>query len=93
MSKEVYTVEIKLDISEVVEALKEAEREAGMRRGVYPRWIREGRINAGVAYERQRGMDAAARVLKQIATSMRRPYQPRLDLFEAGADAGKAVEG
>lgn len=30
--------------------------------------------------------------LKQIATSMRRPYQPRLDLFEAGADAGKAVE-
>ena len=46
----------------VVEALKECEREAGTRRGIYPRWIREGRINAGVAYERQRAMDAAARV-------------------------------
>ena len=91
MSKEVYTVEVELDIEAVVEALKECEREAGTRRGIYPRWIREGRINAGVAYERQRAMDAAARVLKQIATSMRRPYQPRLDLFEAGADAGKAV--
>lgn len=92
MSKITYTVEIKLDISEVVEALKEAEREAGMRRGVYPRWIASGKINAGVAYERQRGMDLAVRLLKQIATSMRQPYQPRLDLFEAGADAGKAVE-
>lgn len=88
MSECTYTVEIKLDISEVVEALKEAEREAGMRRGVYPRWIASGKINAGVAYERQRGMDLAVRLLKQVATSMRQPYQPRLDLFAGGEEAG-----
>jgi hypothetical protein len=87
MSKEVYTVEVELDIEAVVEALKECEREAGTRRGIYPRWIREGRINAGVAYERQRAMDAAARVLKQVATSMKRPYQPGLDFAGSGKEA------
>ena len=76
MSKEVYTVEVELDIEAVVEALKECEREAGTRRGIYPRWIREGRINAGVAYERQRAMDAAARVLKQIVDPPDPPPRP-----------------
>ena len=87
MSKEVYTVEVELDIEAVVEALKEAEREAGMRRGAYPRWIASGKINAGVAYERQRGMDLAVRLLNQVATSMRQPYQPRLNLFAGGEEA------
>ena len=87
MSKDVYTVEVELDIEAVVEALKECEREAGTRRGIYPRWIREGRINAGVAYERQRAMDAAAAILKRVATSMRQPYQPRLNLFARTEDA------
>ena len=87
MSKEVYTVEVALEIEAVVEALKECEREAGVRRGIYPRWIREGRINAGVAYERQRGMDLAVRLLNQVPTSMRQPYQPRLNLFARTEDA------
>lgn len=77
-----YTVDVSLDPAEVMDALKEIEREAGVRRGVYPRWIESGKLNAGVAHERQHRMDAAAKILKEIATSMRQPYQPKLDLFK-----------
>ena len=83
-----YEIDLNMNPSEVVDALAECEREAGVRRGVYKRWIVAGKITASVADERQRRIDYAVKVLKQCVTTMRMPYQPGLDFSGASVIAG-----
>lgn len=82
-----YEIDLNITPAQVVEALEEIEREAGVRRGVYPRWIATGKITASVADERQRRMGNAAKILKQVVNTLRVPYQPGLDFSSASVIA------
>lgn len=84
-----YRVDIEVDHAEVVDALAECEREAGARKAIYARWVAAGKMTQSLAAERQHRMEAAARLLKRVATSMTLPYQRKLELFkEDAAESG-----
>lgn len=83
-----YEIDLNITPSQVVEALAEIEREAGVRRGVYPRWIATGKLTGSVAAERQHRIDDAAKILKQVVHTLRVPYQPGLDFSGASVVAG-----
>ena len=89
-----YEIDINVEPSAVMQALAECERESGARRGIYKNWVAKGQITQSLAAERQHRIDLAARILKQVVTSMHQPYQQGLD-FEAGAakpEAAREVE-
>lgn len=74
-----YIATLKIAPSKIVDALAECEREAGARRGIYKRWIANGKIAISLANERQQRMDDAVTTLKQVVNSLAQPYQPSLD--------------
>ncbi|MGI5869077.1 MAG: hypothetical protein ACOX9C_06515 [Kiritimatiellia bacterium] len=75
------TVEIETTLADVVDALEECEREAGVRARVYPQWIRQGRIKEATACERQRRLHLAVDILNQVWKALRGPRQQRLEFF------------
>ena len=74
-----YEIDLDVSPSDVMQALQECERESGARVGIYKRWIDSGKITASLAHERQHRIDLAVRVLKQVTTTMKAPYQELLD--------------
>lgn len=74
-----YEIELTAEPSDVMQALAECEREAGARRGIYKRWVADGKITASLAAERQHRIEMAARILKQVASTMTQPYQELLN--------------
>jgi len=88
LEKMKYEIDLNMNPSDVVDALAECEREAGVRRGVYKHWVESGKLAGSVADERQRRMDNAAKILKQCVNTMRMPYQPGLDFSGASVIAG-----
>jgi hypothetical protein len=66
----------------LAEQIAEAQRELALRRAVYPKWIKAGKLDAGEAYHRLRCMEEIVRTLTRLETEQR-----QLRLFGAGASA------
>jgi hypothetical protein len=55
------------------DAIYELEREANMRRRVYPRWIEDRRLSAAEAETRQRRLQDAIDLLRRLREEARYP--------------------
>ena len=74
-----YDVTINVEPGDVVAALKEINRELGVRKGVYPKWVKDGKLTQSLAAERIHLMEVASRAMEQLVNSMHQPYQGKLD--------------
>ena len=84
-----YDVTINVEPGDVVAALKEINRELGVRKGVYPKWVKDGKLTQSLASERIHLMEVASRTLDHVVNSMSQPYQSKLDFGGAGAGEDK----
>ncbi len=76
-----YTIELAVTPTVLQEALKEVERETGVRTALYPSWVQTGRLSRFVADDRLRRMRLAGDILRHALHTLRAggPVQDTLD--------------
>ncbi len=62
-------------------AVKSVGREVGMRKNVYPKWVRSGRMTQEQADQEQAAMEEAYGFLRELQVAEREATKPQPDLL------------